>query len=153
MDLEKLEDSLRDEKLSEKEIVQILAFICTLQEHLPIEIKEVRGYFIKFLSFRAVSYLKAISPEPVDYQSTYENMVSTISEDLIGKFACKEINRTQILEQALERVKKEIGGLRQKVIDTGLIALEKVLKNTQLDEMTILEISKQFKIQILAELT
>jgi hypothetical protein len=80
-------------------------------------------------------------------------MVSTISEDLIGKFACKEINRTQILEQALERVKKEIGGLRQKVIDTGLIALEKVLKNTQLDEMTILEISKQFKIQILAELT
>lgn len=152
MNLETLEDDLRSDQFSEKEIAQILAFIFALNSVLPPKLDYTRNYFIKFISSKASSFLEKIFPEPLDHKGTYEAMVDNISKDVLNKFASKELNREQALAHALESIKKEVGGIRNKIINIGTTTLNMVLINLKIEQTLADEISKQFKSQILLEL-
>lgn len=152
MNLKTLEDHLRSDQFSEKEIVQILAFVFALNDVLPPKLDYTRNYFIKFISSKASSFLEKISPEPLDHKDIYEAMVGNISKDVLDKFASKELSREQALEYSLESIKKEVGGIRNKIIKIGATALNMVLINLKIEQTLSDEISKQFKSQILLEL-
>ncbi len=135
--IENLERELRQEgTFSEKDIVQILSFVFTLHELLPASCKEVRNYFVKFISFKAENYLRRLSEEKVEFTGTFTKMVEDISLILLQKFSKNEIDKAQFLQQAKEQMIRELGGIKQKIIEVATTSLTKALEKLPLDANT-----------------
>lgn len=134
MNIENLENELRKENIySENEIMQILAFMFTLSEHLPSSIKEQRGYFNKFLIFKASHFLKKISEGKIEYVGVFEESCNLVLESLIPQFVDKKIDWNEFMELAKEKIIKEVSGIKVKILDVSKEALKETLALLNLD--------------------